>query len=79
MLSKRFAAVSLKAAGKPEITTKRCFSAMVPACALYSSSVAYSLRRYIWMTFSMCSFSSARRSSICVAWVQIRPWIRVSS
>ena len=31
---------------------------MFPACSLYSAMVAYSLRKYIWMTFSMCSLSS---------------------
>ena len=38
---------------------------MLPACSLYSAMVAYSLRRYIWMTFSMCSFRSASFCSIC--------------
>ena len=45
--------VSLKAEGKPATTRKRYFSAMVPACWLYSVMFANSLRRYIWMTFSM--------------------------
>ena len=74
MLWRRFAAVSLKFAGKSATTRKWYFSATLSACALYSVIVAYSLRRYIWMTFSMCSFSSASRSSIWSRWVQMR-WL----
>ena len=40
------------------------FSATLPACSLYSVMVAKSLRRYIWITFSMCELSSERRSSM---------------
>ena len=72
MLSRRRAAASLKFTGKSATTTKWYFSAILPACSLYSAMVAYSLRRYIWMTFSMCSFNSASRCSIWPVCVQMR-------
>jgi hypothetical protein len=72
MLNSRLAAVSVKFAGKSATTRKWYFSAITPACSLYSAMVAYSLRRYIWMTFSMCSFRSASFCSIWPDCVQIR-------
>ena len=49
----RLQAVSLNEAGNLAMTRKRCFSAIVPACWLYSVMLANSSRRYIWMTFSI--------------------------
>ena len=72
MLCSRLAAVSLKFAGKSATTRKWYFSATLPAFSLYSVIVAYSLRRYIWITFSMCSLNSASRSSIWSRCVQMR-------
>ena len=57
MLTSRRAASRLKFAGKFATTRTRYGSATSPACALYSSIEANWLRRYFWITFSMCSVS----------------------
>ena len=72
MLTSRRAASGVKFAGKLATTRTRYGSATSPACALYSSIVANSLRRYFWITFSMCSVRSASRCSICAGSVQMR-------
>ena len=54
-------------------------SPIFPAWALNSAMVAYSLRRYIWMTFSMCALRSARPLFDLPVWVQIRWLMRFSS
>ncbi len=72
MLTSRRAAASLKLVGKLATTSTRNGSATSPAKALYSSIVWNSLRRYFWITFSMCADRSARRCSMCGVSVQIR-------
>ncbi len=69
--SRRWAA-SVKLAGKLAITRNRNGSAISPASRLYSSMFWNSLRRYFWITFSMCSDRSASRCSICRGSVQMR-------
>ncbi len=72
MLTSRRMALSLKLVGKLATTTIRNGSATSPAMVLYSSIVWNSLRRYFWMTFSMCSVRSVNRCSMWDASVQIR-------
>ena len=72
MLISRRRAASLKLTGKLATTRMRNGSATSPAIALYSSMVSNSLRRYFWITFSMCSVRSVSRCSMCCASVQMR-------
>ena len=72
MLLMRCAAASEKLAGKLATTSTRYGSAISPAKALYSSIEWNSLRRYTWMTFSMCLVRSARRCSMWLVSVQMR-------
>ena len=78
MLAKRLAAWSETFTGKSAMTRKRYGSAISPACSLYASMEGYSLRRYFWITVSMCSVRSARRCSMCLGSVQIRSVTRSS-
>ena len=72
MLTSFRAAASVKFAGKFATTSTWNGSATSPACALYSSIVANSLRRYFCSTVSMCSVSRVSCSSICRGSVQMR-------
>jgi len=68
----RRAASVVKLAGKLATTSTRSGSATSPASALYSAMDWYWLRRYFWMTFSMCAVMSARRCSMWDCSVQMR-------
>ena len=72
MLLMRCAAASEKLAGKLATTSTRYGSAISPAKALYSSIEWNSLRRYTWITFSMCLVRSASRCSMWAVSVQMR-------
>ena len=63
--------------GKSATTSTRYGSATSSATALYSSIVAYSLRRYFCVTISMWAARSASRSSICRGSVQT--WLVTSA
>ena len=70
MAASRAADFSSNLAGKSATTRTRYGSATSSATALYSSIVAYSFRRYFWVTVSMWVDRSASRSSIWRASVQ---------